>query len=51
MPFKYTPLPLLVIGALLILIGAVWGPETKDVDFHKEVETTPAPDEPGQPRP
>ncbi len=33
MPFKYTPLPLLVIGALLILIGAVWGPETKDVDF------------------
>ncbi|MDP9488061.1 MAG: MFS transporter [Actinomycetota bacterium] len=51
MPFKYTPLPLLLIGALLILIGAVWGPETKDVDFHKEVETTPAPDEPGQPRP
>jgi MFS family permease len=34
MPFKYTPLPLLVIGALLMLIGAVWGPETKDVDFH-----------------
>ncbi len=51
MPFKYTPLPLLLIGALLILIGALWGPETKDVDFHKEVEKTPAPDEPGQPRP
>jgi MFS family permease len=51
MPFKYTPLPLLVIGALLILIGALWGPETKDVDFHKEVEKTPAPDEPGQPEP
>ncbi len=50
-PFKYTPLPLLVIGALLILVGALWGPETKDVDFHKEVEKTPAPDEPGQPRP
>lgn len=40
MPFKYTPLPLLVIGALLILIGALWGPETKDVDFHAEVEET-----------
>jgi len=38
MPFKYTPLPLLVIGALLILIGAVWGPETKDVDFTEEPE-------------
>ena len=38
MPFKYTPLPLLVIGALLILIGAVWGPETKDVDFAEEPE-------------
>lgn len=33
MPFKFTPLPLLVIGALLILWGAVWGPETRDVDF------------------
>jgi MFS family permease len=40
MPFKYTPLPLLVIGAVLILIGAVWGPETKDVDFHAEIEET-----------
>jgi MFS family permease len=38
MPFKYTPLPLLVIGALLILIGAIWGPETKDVDFTEEPE-------------
>jgi hypothetical protein len=41
MPFKYTPLPLLVIGALLILIGAVWGPETKDVDFHEDVSVSP----------
>ncbi|HEV2094735.1 MAG TPA: MFS transporter [Rubrobacter sp.] len=41
MPFKYTPLPLLVIGALLMLIGAVWGPETKDVDFHEQVGATP----------
>jgi MFS family permease len=38
MPFKFTPLPLLVIGALLILVGAVWGPETKDVDFTEDPE-------------
>ncbi len=42
MPFKFTPLPLLVIGALLILIGAVWGPETKDVDFHEDPEVKAA---------
>jgi MFS family permease len=33
MPFKYTVLVLVVVGALLILIGAACGPETKDVDF------------------
>src|ERR687895_672334 len=33
MPFEYTVLVLLVIGALLIVAGAAWGPETKDVDF------------------
>jgi predicted MFS family arabinose efflux permease len=33
MPFAYTPLVLVAVGALLILIGAAWGPETKDVDF------------------
>lgn len=38
MPFKYTPLPLLVIGSALILIGALWGPETKDVDFAEEAK-------------
>ncbi len=38
MPFKYTPLPLLVIGSALILIGALWGPETKDVDFAEDTE-------------
>jgi len=41
MPFKYTPLPLLVIGALLMLIGAVWGPETRDVDFSQEAAASP----------
>ena len=34
MPFDYTVLVLGVVGALLIFIGAAWGPETKDVDFH-----------------
>jgi MFS family permease len=33
MPFKYTVLVLVVVGALLILAGAAWGPETKDADF------------------
>ena len=33
MPFEYTVLVLLLIGGLLILGGAAWGPETKDVDF------------------
>jgi MFS family permease len=42
MPFEYTPLPLLVIGALLIVGGAVWGPETKDVDFSEDVQAAKA---------
>jgi MFS family permease len=33
MPFKYTVLVLVVVGAILIFVGAAWGPETKDVDF------------------
>lgn len=33
MPFQYTVLVLVVVGAVLIFIGAAWGPETKDVDF------------------
>jgi MFS family permease len=44
MPFEYTPLPLLVIGALLILVGAAWGPETKDVDFNEEVAASLPPE-------
>jgi MFS family permease len=40
MPFKFTPLPLLVIGSMLILIGALWGPETKDVDFEDDAEAS-----------
>ena len=33
MPYRYTVLALVVIGAFLIFVGAAWGPETKDVDF------------------
>jgi hypothetical protein len=33
MPFKYTVLVLVVVGAALIFVGAAIGPETKDVDF------------------
>lgn len=33
MPFKYTVLVLVIVGAFLIFVGAAWGPETKDVDF------------------
>lgn len=41
MPFEYTVLVLLVIGALLIVAGAVWGPETRDVNFSEDVEAAP----------
>jgi MFS family permease len=43
MPFEYTVLVLLVVGALFIVVGAVWGPETKDVDFSEEVSEEAAP--------
>jgi MFS family permease len=33
MPYKYTPAALLVIGAICLVVGALWGPETKDVDI------------------
>lgn len=42
MPAQYTALVLLVIGALLILLGAAWGPETRDVDFAAEPEVSGA---------
>lgn len=40
MPFEYTVLVLLVIGGALIVVGAVMGPETKDVDFSQAKTTT-----------
>jgi len=42
MPAQYTVLVLLVIGALLIVVGAAWGPETRDVDFAAEPEVSGA---------
>ncbi|ABQ29013.1 MFS transporter [Acidiphilium cryptum] len=33
MPFRYTPVVLLVIGGLIGMVGALLGPETRDVDF------------------
>ncbi len=41
MPFEYTVLVLLAVGSLLMVAGAVWGPETKDVDFSEDVEAAP----------
>ena len=38
MPFNYTVLVLVIVGALLIFFGAAWGPETKDVDFGSVAE-------------
>lgn len=40
MPFDYTALPLLVIGGLLLTVGAMLGPETKDVDFQGTPKVT-----------
>lgn len=34
MPYAYTPILLLVLGGLFLTIGALTGPETKDVDLH-----------------
>lgn len=51
MPFEYTVLPIVAAGSLLILFGAAWGPETKDVDFARETrpetETTADSSRPG----
>ncbi len=44
MPFEYTVLVLVLVGALLISAGAAWGPETKDVDFAEDVQEAPEAD-------
>src|ERR671933_420948 len=57
MPFENKVLVLLVIGALLMVVGAAWGPETKDVNFSEEQDVQQAPEadrapepSPGEPR-
>lgn len=37
MPFAYTPAALLVVGGVLISVGAAIGPETRDVDIGEPV--------------
>lgn len=37
MPSQYTAIVLFGLGAIFAFVGAVWGPETKDVDFHEDV--------------
>jgi hypothetical protein len=41
MDYKYTAIPLLIAGGVLVVIGALLGPETKDVDL-SEVAGAPA---------
>lgn len=36
MPYEYTPIVLLVLGGLMLSLGALAGPETKHVDFSRE---------------
>src|SRR5918997_1120364 len=45
MPLEYTVLVLLALGSLLMVVGAVWGPETKDVDFSEDVEVASGADD------
>jgi MFS family permease len=40
MPYKYTQIPLLALGGLLILLGAAMGPETKHVDIAEPARST-----------
>jgi hypothetical protein len=37
MPYKYTQIVLLALGGVLTVVGAVMGPETKDIDFSSDV--------------
>jgi hypothetical protein len=36
MPYEYSPIVLLALGGLLISVGALAGPETKDADFRSD---------------
>jgi MFS family permease len=48
MPYKYTQIPLLALGGLLILVGAAMGPETKDVDISEPARATDQPQVSGE---
>jgi MFS family permease len=48
MPYKYTQIPLLALGGLLILVGAAMGPETKDVDISEPARATDRPQVSGE---
>lgn len=37
MPYQFTPVVLLFLGGLMLSLGALAGPETKDVDFNVQV--------------
>ena len=37
MPYEFSPIVLLALGGFLLGVGALAGPETKDVDFRQEV--------------
>jgi hypothetical protein len=36
MPYEYSPILLLALGGLLLSVGALAGPETKDADFRSD---------------
>jgi MFS family permease len=38
-PYEFTPIVLLVLGGLMLSLGVLAGPETKDVDFNRETPT------------
>ena len=34
MPYVYTPVVLIALSGVLIIVGALMGPETRDVELH-----------------
>lgn len=38
-PYQYAPVVLIVVGGLLTTVGAIWGPETRDVDMGRVGES------------
>jgi hypothetical protein len=37
MPYEYSPIVLPALGGLLLSVGALAGPETKDTDFRRQI--------------